>query len=126
MSEDEETEVVTPVCEWEFASHGCGRWGEVAARKIDKTRSWVQFDDVDYGERITIITNCTPQMMIESYRDQWGTYITFNIDEKQFTVAQEDGTESFMDALMSALTKFKNLTDIQTMPAILIDKSPAK
>jgi len=50
----------------------------------------------------------------------WGTWITFKIGESSHTIAQEDGTMSFIDALIASLTKLREITDFETVPPILV------
>lgn len=50
---------------------------------------------------------------IETHIDQWGTWITLSMGEELFTIGQEDGTRSFLQAMIDGLEKLKNLSDFQ-------------
>jgi hypothetical protein len=113
---------------WEFDSHSREHWAELAAGKVEKTKSWVEVkelpeDNPDEGDyQLTVFQNCEKHLEIVAYRDQWGTYISVGIrgDDTAvgtwFTIAQEDGTRSFVDALIAGLTAIKPITDIKTKP----------
>lgn len=118
----EEESRVTPLCQWEFDHYSPKHWEEHRAGEIKETRSWLEFSDTFDGQRITIYTDTKKVGEIDTLRDQWGTYISVNVEGKGgFTIAQEDGTMSFVDALMAALTKLRNITDIETQPPKFID-----
>lgn len=115
---------VTPICAWEFDNYSSKHWEEQKAGVIDATKSYVQLSDVDEGfgnQRLEIVLDKETKMVIDADRDQWGTWITFRIGDKAFTVAQEDETMSFVDAMIAALTKFKDITDIATTPPKLVE-----
>lgn len=119
---------VTPLKQWEFDHWSCQHWDEQRQGNVDQTKSWIELSDVDvglWGQKLTVYTNRKPGLEIIADRDQWGTWITFSIDGKGVTIAQEDGTMSFVDALIAALTEFKKITDIETKPPIVTDLAPA-
>lgn len=121
--EAEEPEYKEPdpvtICKWEFDHWSTAHWQEKKAGQIDKTKSWIEFSETEMGQRLTVFTNQKPGLVIDADRDQWGTWITFSVGDNGQTVAQEDGTMSFIDAMIAALTKLKGITDIDTKPPIL-------
>jgi hypothetical protein len=68
---------------------------------------------------IKIVQSGKTVMEIVGDRDQWGLFISFYLSGKDcFTIAQEDQTRSFIDALIIALTKLKSLTFETTSPTV--------
>jgi len=123
MTEEQEYKEADPVtiCKWEFDQWSTAHWQEIKDGKVDKTKSWIEFANTEMGQRVTVFTNQKPGLVIDADRDQWGTWITFSLgDDKGQTIAQEDGTMSFIDGLIAALTKLRNITDIDTKPPVLI------
>lgn len=116
--EYKESDPIT-ICKWEFDNWSTDHWTEKKLGKVDKTKSWVEFAETDMGNRITVFANCNPVLVIDADRDQWGTWISLSNGEKSQTIAQEDGTMSFIDAMIAALTKIRRITDINTKPPIL-------
>jgi hypothetical protein len=108
-----------PVCKWVFDQCSPAHWEELRQGNVDKTKSWVDFSDTEDGNLVTVVTDRTPGLTIQAVRDMWGTWITFKIGEYSHTIAQEDGTMSFMDALIASLTKLKEITDFRTVPPTL-------
>lgn len=107
------------VCKWLFDHWSTAHWDEVRQGKIDK-KSWVELSETDAGLcglRAKVFTNQTQGLTIDAERDQWGTWITFSIGDAHHTIAQEDGTMSFLDAMIAALTKLKEL-DFETTPPV--------
>jgi hypothetical protein len=51
--------------------------------------------------------------ILQSDRDQWGVWHTVN----GAVIAQEDGTRSFVDALIQCLTEVKRRHECETLPA---------
>ena len=51
--------------------------------------------------------------LIEADRDQWGVFLTIG----RVTIAQEDGTRSFIDALSKALNELKLRNEFETTEA---------
>ncbi len=100
--------------QWEFDSFSICYWDEQKQGNIDATKSWVEIFETDGGQKLTIFVNREPILSIDAERDMWGTWITFLMGNLGKTVAQEDQTMSFVDALIAALTKFKQITDIET------------
>jgi hypothetical protein len=109
----------TKICSWEFDNYSGLHWQEQKEGNVDKTKSWIDFANTDMGNRITIFTDRNSGLVIDADRDQWGTWITFSIGDSSQTIAQEDGTMSFIDGLIAALTKFRKITDINTKPPLL-------
>lgn len=97
------------LCRWKFNDFNSGS---------DK-ESCINFYDTKSGNKICIMNNDKPEFVIEADRDQWGTWITFEIGESVYTIAQEDYTISFIDSLIASLTKLKQITDLETKPPIL-------
>jgi hypothetical protein len=59
---------------WEFDQWSIKHWEEVKNGNVDKTKSWVQLEDYEegeFGERITIFTNQKAGFVLESQYDQW-------------------------------------------------------
>lgn len=85
-------------------------------------------DDENNGSDMVLdVRSGDKTLSVECYRDQWGTYITFKIGSEAITVAQEDGTRSFMDALVHALGQMQVITDIHTgWPSFECDEEWAK
>ena len=79
---------------------------------------YINFYDTKSGNKICIMNNDKSELTIEADRDQWGTWITFEIGESAYTIAQEDYTMSFIDAFIASLTKLKEITDLETKPPI--------
>jgi hypothetical protein len=110
MTERKERAAV-PVCEWEFDDWSTLHWQEKREGKIDKTKSWIEFSDTENGQRATVFSNRKAGLTIDADIDQWGTWLTFKIGDSGHTIAQEHGTKSFIDAMIAALTKLKDIVD---------------
>jgi hypothetical protein len=54
--------------------------------------------------------------ILQSDRDQWGVWYTVN----GAVIAQEDGTRSFLDALIQCLTEVKRRAECETKPATAV------
>lgn len=54
---------------------------------------------------LTIETGGVAHDLIDACRDQWGTW--YHLNPVQITIAQEDFTRSFLDALIKGLTHLK-------------------
>jgi len=106
---------------WEFDSYSAKHWQEIKAGNVDETKSWIDFSETEDGRKITVFINKEPQIVIDAYRDQWGTWITFEIDGHRTTVAQEDGTMSFIDSLIASLIKLKRITDFETTQPVFTE-----
>lgn len=104
------------ICKWEFDSYNGS----------DKTKSWIELFETELGEKLVIFVNEKKILAIDADRDQWGTYISFLMEEKGVCVAQEDQTISFIDALIAALTRFKQITDFETLPPIFTESNNAQ
>ncbi len=104
---------------WEFDSYSDFHWQEIKDGNVDKTKSWVELSDTEdedvIGQKVVVYRDRIPVLEIITDRDQWGTYITL---KGGGTIAQEDGTKSFIDALIAALAQLKNITDLDTTPPI--------
>ena len=61
-------------------------------------------------------------VILEVCRDQWGVWYHFN--QEAFTVAQEDGTRSVLDALIKALEVVKYRNEMSEPAKILVDVKP--
>ena len=107
------------VYRWEFDQWSLQHWEEQKTGNIDKTKSWVELSDTEDGQKITVFTDRKPGLIINADRDMWGTWITFSGEQ---TIAQEDGTMSFVDAMIASLQKLKGITDIETKPPLLIEE----
>lgn len=75
-----------------------------------KLESSVEVTDTKEGQKLVVSIKGEKVMEVSADLDQWGTWITFSIQEK-FTVAQEGETRSFIDALIKGLTAIKPLCD---------------
>lgn len=99
--------------ELEFDSHG------------SNDRDYIQYI-TDYknnhDDLIKIVVDGREELNISTWRDMWGTYITFSIGKEQFTVAQEDETRSFIDSLLFCLNKLRKITDFKTVSPTIILK----
>ena len=110
------------VVQFEFDSYSTQHWKEIAAGKVDETRSWVQVEDTGFGMKLTLFVDKAQVMEIDCHRDMWGTWIGFNVpnigaippDFAGFTVAQEDETVSFLGAMIAGLTELKRICDFKT------------
>jgi hypothetical protein len=97
---------------WEFDQWSIKHWEEVKNGNVDKTKSWVQLEDYEegeFGERITIFTNQKAGFVLESQYDQWGIWYILKVGNESQTIAHELGTKSFLEALIAALTKLKEI-----------------
>lgn len=92
---------------WDFDNYDCCR----------ERKSCVEYqiEDGYYTERIVVTTdleNDTKKLYVDAARDQWGTWLSISIGEGNdaiIGVAQEDCTRSFLDAMISALERMKDL-----------------
>jgi hypothetical protein len=81
----------------EFDNYGHPRkTGRIEIRELE--------NEDDMGERLVLVLNDEETTLLTSDRDQWGTW--YSIQDR--TIAQEDGTKSFLDALIHALEIFKH------------------
>lgn len=55
------------------------------------------------------------ETVLSAIRDQWGVWY----ETAEGSVAQEDGTRSFLDALIQALQKMRYMNEVHTEPATL-------
>ena len=94
---------------WEFDQWSTEHWEELKTGKIDKTKSWVQFENTEDGERITVFTNQKAGFSIETVYDQWGIWYFLKVGEKSQTIAYECGTKPFLEALIASLVKLKEI-----------------
>jgi len=110
---NEETKL-TAKTKWTFDNYSRGESEVVLLDSdVDETRIAVRVEGVD-------------KMRLELYRDQWGTYLSFWVGGEEFTIAQEDGTRSFLDAFLAAIAECRPWIDVKTKPAtkqVLEDKS---
>lgn len=87
---------------WEFDSHGQG----VMRLELQEDR----------GQDSIVVVNAASgedAVMLSSWRDQWGVFHSVT----GFTAAQEDGTRSFIDALIKALTELRQRNEAETSEA---------
>lgn len=95
------------VQQWEFDNYSSCR--------ERRSRVEYQIEDKYYTERIVVTTDLdkdTKKLYVDAMRDQWGTWLTISIgegDDAVIGVAQEDCTRSFLDAMISALERMKDL-----------------
>lgn len=107
------------LCTWEFDNFG------------STYKSWIDFSKTDYGHCVSLYADVDkdpnlvkdPNLAIYADFDQWGIWITFQIGESRFTIAQEAETRSFLDALIVSLTKLKDMTDMMCKPSTVILKN---
>lgn len=60
------------------------------------------------------VSSCVAQ----AWRDQWGVYLTVGgVDCGPVCVDQEDGTRSFIDALIRSLVVLRHMNEFETAPA---------
>ncbi len=102
------------LCAWEFDNFG------------STYKSCIDFSNTDHGYSLSLYEgaeeNENPNLIVYADFDQWGVWITFKIGESSFTIAQESQTRSFLDAIISSLTKLKEMTDMACQPSTLIVK----
>jgi len=102
------------------------RWEFDSYRAKESSVELVDCDgNPNYDQKVRVMVDGKEVFAFEAYRDQWGTYIGLAIGDKNSTIAQEDGTRSFMAALMTALEKFLAITDHETKPPTEIELEPA-
>lgn len=94
---------------WEFDQWSIEHWEEVKNGNVDKTKSWVQLQETEDGEKISIFTNQKEGLSIESQYDQWGIWYILKVGNESQTIAHELGTKSFLEALIAALNKLKEI-----------------
>lgn len=96
--DDEEHEPTWAVVgEQEFRSWRSSDWGRglrcVVRREVDSDQ---------LGRRVTVVKGDDVLFAVRTWRDQWGTWI-WGTQAGEWEVAQEDGTPSFLFALIEAL-----------------------
>lgn len=64
-------------------------------------------------QEVVLCVGSTEIPIVQSDRDQWGVWHTVNGG----TLAQEDGTRSFLDAMIECLTLLKDHTECGTLAA---------
>ena len=94
---------------WEFDQWSTKHWEEVRNGKIDETKSWIQLQETEDGEKLTVFTNQKEGLSIESQYDQWGIWYILKVGNESQTIAHELGTKPFLEALIAALTKLKDI-----------------
>ena len=121
--------------EWLFDNWSTQHWKEQQENNVSTTRSWVELSKNDGEDTETsdsdwilnsamtlrVFANQINVMEFEASRDLWGTWITVKVGDKGFTIAQEDGTISFLSALINGLQELKTFTDLDTKEAIVSD-----
>lgn len=76
----------------------------------------IKLDPENGSSLIFLNSNNEETLLFEFIRDQWGVYISSN----DFCIAQEDGTRSFIDALIKCLIKLKNENEFNTIESTLL------
>lgn len=65
---------------------------------------------------LVVICDGVETVLIEATRDQWGVWLTVD----GICVSQEDGTRSFLDGMIKAITEMRRLTECQTVAATAV------
>lgn len=65
---------------------------------------------------LAVVCDKTEIVLIDADRDQWGVWLSIN----GTCLAQEDGTRSFLDGLIKALTEMRRLTECDTKEASVV------
>jgi hypothetical protein len=81
-------------------------------RKADSPKSWVQLSDTEEGQSLEVYVGGEKKLTFSGDLDQWGTWIGIAV-EKDFTVAQEWSTKSFIQALLAGLHEFSKICDFE-------------
>lgn len=102
--------------QWLFDDYDCHHKIE------DRKPSFVEVEKFSTEEgdpSLNIVLEGKERLKIQTFIDQWGTYIGFRIDdEERFVIAQEGGTRSFIDALIKGLEAIRDICDHhKPMPA---------
>jgi nucleoside-diphosphate-sugar epimerase len=71
--------------------------------------------NLDGFEKFDVMINLVASQGGATY-SKWGVYISSN----DFCIAQEDGTRSFIDALIKCLIKLKNENEFNTIESTLL------
>lgn len=81
----------------------------------------VELQENEDGNISLVVSLHDKKLYIDTNRDQWGLWITLSIGESAITVAQEDCTRSFLDALIDGLKELKRNT-CKLLPPTRIDR----
>lgn len=83
------------------------------------TQPWrVEMRSGDVYDHVVLCTGDKEVEMFSTLRDQWGV----NVYNRDFSVAQEDGTRSFIDALIKCLEELRRKNEINTQEATILFK----
>ena len=74
----------------------------------------VKTEDGDVS--IVLIEGNNEMTLISSCRDQWGCYYFLNADEGKISMAQEDGTRSFLQSLIKSLKTMREYCEFTKKP----------
>lgn len=82
----------------------------------------VRVEENSIGMEVKIVGTTDTTVLVSTARDQWGVFVTAG----SITVAQEDGTRSFLDALIRALIVLRKSCEAGTLPAtVTVDGYPS-
>ena len=73
--------------------------------------------DKNHNHEIVLVVGDAEHSILQADRDQWGTWITVG---DIITVAQEDGTRSFIDSLIKCLTALRECSEFETLESTRI------
>jgi hypothetical protein len=79
----------------------------------------VELRESPVGDDVLICWSGHDLPVLNAWRDQWGVWYSVN----GVTIAQEDCTRSFIDAMIQCLTELRQRSECGTLPAI--KKPPA-
>lgn len=79
---------------WSFDNYSCPK------------ENYVEVKETDVGHELKVVCSGEEVFNFSTCRDQWGLFI----DTKEWGVAQEDGTASFIEALVAGLNELKTNT----------------
>ena len=74
--------------------------------------------DKHYNSEIVLVMGDKEHTILRADRDQWGVWITVG----DLTIAQEDGTRSFIDSLIKCLTTIKEQNEFENLESTIIPK----
>lgn len=99
----------TPVGRWQFENF--------RDHTDHEKPSWIEYSDTTFGNRIDVFVDSEKSLTVDTDRDQWGVFVAIKIGDHGVYIAQEDGTESFLDAMISALTRLRGNVEVDTLPS---------
>lgn len=68
-------------------------------------------------DELVICMNGQEVTLVIANRDQWGVFLSVGGS----CIAQEDGTRSFIDALIGSLQQIRVRNEIETLPATVVE-----